>query len=47
MEDTCYFCGAENAQYARREDGGTKQYFPACEKCARKPYSHSEQLEEK
>lgn len=37
MSDTCHFCGAEEACYERREDGGT-EYFPACEACARKPY---------
>lgn len=36
----CTFCGGPDAGYQRRRDGGTKEYFDACEDCARKPYKH-------
>lgn len=41
-KDVCSFCGKPEAGYQRRKDGGTKQYFDACESCARKPYKNEE-----
>jgi hypothetical protein len=37
-DHVCHFCHKKEAGYLRREDGGTRQYFDACEKCASKPY---------
>ena len=44
--DPCHFYGMKGfeecleglAWYARRENGGTKEYFPACWNCARMKY---------
>ena len=46
LVDPCHFYGMKGfencleglAWYARRENGGTRQYYDACWNCASKPY---------